>query len=146
MANFSLVIATVKSAYDTYLTANATLAQAEADIIALGAAPTKPTIVNANADWNSYVTSLDTWNASNTTLHAAYKTASDAARTAELAVIAALGYGTGDTLDSIVFNQWVHLTGSGAGILTYSHWVGVAADFTHLTVSTSLPTKAFPNT
>lgn len=146
MPTFTLAIATVKTAYDTFVTAKAATATAAAAIVSAGAEPTPPTVVGADADWNSYVTSNLSWLSTNATLQTALFNAQVTQRTAELAVITALGYNTANTLSTQALNEWIHVTGSGGGVLTYSHWIGASANSTYLTISTILPTQAFPNT
>lgn len=145
MADFTLSVAAVKSAFDTFRTAQATTAAAQLALTELGAAPAKPTTVVADADWNNYVASLDTYNASYATDSAAVFAAQATQRTAELAVIAAMGYNTGDTITSLCLNQWVHVVGSGSGVLTYSLYIGAGVNSTYLTILSSAPTQPYPN-
>ena len=144
MSDFVLAIATVKSAFDTFRTAqaatNTTLASIQALVL-----PTRPNVVAANSDWNNYVTALNTYSSSLSTLHATLVTQEATQRTAELAVIAAMGYGSGDTPDSVCLDQWLNVMGSGGGVLTYTLWIGASVNSTYLTILTSMPTQAYPN-
>ncbi len=142
MADFILATATTKTAYDAFVTATAATATAKA---ALTTAPARPTIVVADADWNNYVTSYDSWVTSNATALATLAAAQVTQRNAEKQVIVTLGYNTGDTPASICLDQWVHLTGSGAGPLTYSVWIGASVNSLYLTILTSIPANPYPN-
>lgn len=144
MADFVLSIATVKTAFDTFRTAQAASNTAKAAIVSLGAAPSRPVDVAADTDWNSYVTSLNTYNSTLAGLVTTANTTANTQRTAELAVIAAMGYGTGDTPDSICLDQWLHVVGSGGGVLTYSLYIGASINSTYLTILSSAPTQAYP--
>lgn len=143
MANFTLAIAAVKTTYDTFLTNRATSVAALATLNAL-VKPTPPTEVIANSDWNTYTASLLTYEGSLATAQAAYFTATQAQRTSELAVIAAMGYGTGTTPETICLDQWVKVVGAGAGILTYTNWIGASVNSTYLTIVTAQPVQKYP--
>lgn len=143
MAIFSLAIATTKAAYDTYLTAQQAVEDAQTDIDNLGARPAYPNVATTDSSYNNVTTSQDTYDSDLATAEAALVTAKEECRTAELAVITTLGYGTGKTHQAL--DQWVRVVGAGGGILTYTHYIGAATDSTYLTVSTTLPTQAFPN-
>lgn len=144
MANFTLAISAVKTAYDTFLTAQAATAAVQDDIDNL-TAPTKPDVVLINSDWNNYTTALLTYESDLAALQSDLFDAKQAQRTAELAVIAALGYDTGDTPSTICLDTWVKVVGAGAGILTYTNYIGAGTNSTYLQVSTTLPTAPFPN-
>lgn len=146
MAVFTLAIATTKTAYDAYLTANATIRTAQTAIAVAGAQTTKPNVSTADADWNSYVTANEAWIATNITLQANLQAAIANTRVTELAVIATLGYNTGDVTDSICSDAWVKVVGAGGGILTYTDYIGYAATSIYLTITHALPAHAFPNT
>lgn len=145
MADFILSVAAVKTAYDTFVTARATTATRQATLTGYGAPPARPTTVVADSDWNNYVTTLDTYNSNIATATTALNVAKGNQRTAELGVIDALGYATGDTPSSICLDQWVHVVGSGGGVLTYSEYIGAATNSTYLIIIEAVPTQAFPN-
>lgn len=148
MAVFSLATAAVKTAYDAYLTASAAVVATQASITGLGAQPTPPVDVEANADWNDYVTALDAWNASYAGFVATLLTQQATLRAAELAIYTAIGYGTGNDANSIVLNQWIKVVGAGAGILTYTKYIAGGMFFPNtikLIVKSTLPTQAYPN-
>ncbi len=144
MANFTLAISAVKSAYDTFLTAQDATQSVQDDIDAL-VLPTKPEVVLANSDWNNYTTALLTYESDSADLEKDLADAQATQREAEIAVIEALGYDTGDTPATICLDQWVKVVGSGGGILTYTHYIGAGTNSTYLQVSTTLPTAPFPN-
>lgn len=135
---FTLVVATVDTAYAHYLLAVAAVDSDQVHITALGAKPVAPTAAVANTDWNNYVTSLNTYISSMATLQATLATDIIAQRTAELAVLTALGYNTGDT--NICSDQWVKVQG---GSFTTA-WIGFSSQSTYLKVTLSNPTQAFP--
>lgn len=147
MAAFTYVVATTKSAYDTFLTARAATAAAQAAITSAGVIPPYPTITVLAADWNDVTAARDAWTAADAILQAALVAAQGTQRTAELAVLTTLGYvatpGTQYT-SGVVWNEWVKVVGAGAGILTYTNWIGFAPTDTSLTISTSQPAQAFP--
>lgn len=144
---FVLAIAAVKTAYDTYLTFNATIGVAKAAIVAAGASPTPPTIATIDADWNNYVTANEAWIAANIILQANLQTAITSTRNAELGVIIALGYNSGDIPDSLCLDQWVKVVGAGGGILTYTDYIGASKLSIYLTiVHTPGPAHPYPNT
>lgn len=147
MAAFTYVVATTKSAYDTFLTALAATVTAQAAVTSHGAIPSYPTITVAAADWNNVTTSRATWQATYDTLAAAVVTAQAAQRTAELAVLTTLGYipsGGTQYTEGVMYREWVKVVGAGAGILTYTNWIGFSETDTALTISTTEPTQAFP--
>ena len=145
MSVFTLAIASVKTAYDTYKTATASVTAAEAAITSAGARPTYPAVVLADADWNDITTSQNTWDATNTTLQATLTSAKAAQRVAELAVMTAMGYGSASTVTSgITQNEWVKVVGAGGGVLTYTNYIGYSSTSTYLTIHPTLPTQAFP--
>lgn len=144
MSVFVLSVAAVKAAYDTYVTAKTATAAAQAAITGAGAAPTPPNYVVADADWNNYVTSLDSWTSTNAGLINTLTTAKATQRTAELAVIAAMGYNTGNESQSICLDQWVKVVGAGAGPLTYTKYIGASAGSLYLTELSDPPTQHYP--
>lgn len=149
MADFVLVIANTKTAYDAFLTARAAAVAAVATRAAL-TAPTKPTVCLVDADWNGYLTSLSTYNAAVVTADASVVSTKATQHTAELAVIATFGYiaasGTPYTAGTTCLDEWIKVVGAGAGILTYTNYIGAATSNIALVISTTLPTQAFPNT
>jgi hypothetical protein len=145
MSVFTLAIATTKTAYDTYKTAAAATAAARQAIVDAGARPTYPVDVLADADWNSVTTAQNTWDATNTTLTATLAAAEAAQRTAELAVMTTMGYGSASTVTSgIVANQWVRVVGAGGGVLTYTNYIGWGSTSSYLQILTTAPTQAYP--
>jgi len=144
MSVFTLSIATVKTAYDGYITAQGTLASAQAALDSLGARPVQADEITSDATYNFVVGEQQTWDTNYATQNASVISAQTALRTAELAVIDALGYGTGD-IYGICLDQWVKVVGSGGGTLTYTSWIGAATESTYLTVIQVEPTQAFPN-
>lgn len=139
---FVLAIATVKTAYDTFLTARAATAAKQAEIVALGARPTPPVDVAVNADWNNYNVAVDGYDQGLITLNGQLSILKGTQRTAELAVITALGYNGAGTYPCL--DQWVTVVGAGAGILTYTNYIGASVKSTYLTILTSAPTQAYP--
>lgn len=144
MADFVLAIATTKTAYDAFLTARAVTVAALATLNAL-TAPVKPTVALLDATWSTYTGLLATYVAAVASATTALKTASDAQRVTELAVIATFGYGGNYTAGTTCMDEWVKVVGAGAGILTYTNYIGAATNSTYLVISTSLPAQAFPN-
>lgn len=148
MPSFTLAIANTKSAYDAFLTARATTTAAIATRAALSA-PTKPTVTLLDADWNDYTALKVTYDAAVVTADNAVAVATAAQRTAELAVIASLGYvappGVQNVQATVCLGEWVKVVGTGGGILTYTNYIGASFTATALVISTTLPTQAFPN-
>lgn len=146
MSVFTLAIATVKTAYDTYKTATAAVTAAEGAITSAGARPTYPAVILLDADWNDVTTTQDSWDTANAGLITTLNSAKATQRTAELAVMAAMGYGSAATVTSgICANEWVKVVGAGAGVLTYTNYIAYSSTSAYLTVLTTLPTQAFPN-
>lgn len=145
MSVYAIDITTIKTAYDTYVTAKAATVAANQAIIDAGSEPTYPQVVTTNNSWNSVTTSRNTWVTNNSTLKATLKTCQDTQRTAEVAVITTLGYGSGAT-SGICCDEWVTVVGAGGGILTYTNYIGFANNTSELKVSLTLPTQNFPNT
>jgi hypothetical protein len=143
MADFILSVPAVKSAYDTFVTAQAATVAAQAAVDAI-VAPVRPVDVVNSSDWNTYVANYDAYVSSLAAAKATLVTDTNTQRTAELAVIAAMGYNTGDTPYSICLDQWIHVVGSGSGPLEYSVYIGASVNSTYLTVISSTPTQAYP--
>ncbi len=145
MSVFTLAIATVKTAYDTYKTATAAVATAQAAITSAGARPVYPAVVLLDADWNDITTAQNSWDTADATLQATLRTAKASQRTAELAVMTAMGYGSAANVTSgITANEWVKVVGAGAGVLTYTNYIAYSTTSSYLTILTTLPTQAFP--
>jgi len=136
---FQLNVATVDTAYAHYVNALVVVDSDNAHISELGARPAQPTTAVASSDWNTYVTSLNTYNSSLLTYQDSLNVHTASLRTAELAVLAALGLNTGYT--NICCGIWVEVQGNSFT----TAWIGFYCNSTSLTIHYSSPSNPFPN-
>ena len=141
-------ISAIKTAYDTFKTAQAATATAQAAITSAGQRPLFPVEVITDTDYTNIVTAQASWDSANGPLIATLATEKATQRTAEIAVITAMKGGNGGTYGSDV---WTKLTGAGGGVLTYTNWIAYPSNATlpdgnpYLIILTAAPTKTYIN-
>lgn len=142
----ALSISAIKTAYNLFLTQKSNVATLTATLTALGARPIMPTIASADADYNSVITAQATYDAAYATASSALFTGNQLLRTKEIDVITAIGYGSNQAQGDNGQDQWIELTNSGGGVLTYHDWIGYGSTSLYLKIQRDIaPTKAFPN-
>ncbi len=137
--NFTLVIATVDTAYKAFSLSVAVVDSDLVYITRLGSRPTNPTYDTTAAQWNAFVSSVSTYDSSLLALQDSLVIHQTTKRTNELVVLADLGYGS--ALSNPPSNQWVKVQGSFT-----TAWIGWAPVYNpSLKVIFVAPTQLFPN-
>jgi hypothetical protein len=137
--NFSLVIATTDSAYRDWYVAKNARDTVIAHITSLGARPVAPIYDSTNTNHSTFATAATTWDSSWNSLQTILTADIVTARTAELALLATIGYGTPYTNTPV--NQWIMVQGGSFP----TAWIGYLINTNYIVVTTVRPTRAFTN-
>jgi hypothetical protein len=142
----AISVSAIKTAYDALGTLVTATKSAYTTLTGIGARPTYPVDVVADADYNNVTTAINTWDGNYATYSTAYNVAVSAQKVQEAIVVALMPP-----------NQWVKLTTLANWGAAATQYIGVrnsqpsnadnvsGATMYSITTSSVLPTQNFPN-
>lgn len=136
--NFTLVIATVDTAYAHWYLSTVSVATYNASIVSLGVRPVPPVYDSTNANWSTYTAAASAWDSSSNSLQTLLAAAIATNRANELLLLTSIGYKTAYTNTPV--NQWIMVQGNNFTTV----WIGYALNSDYIVVTTVRPISAFP--